>query len=79
MPFPSQQAPIRPSPITYSRLDFVSTGEEGGGRVCTGYRLLADEEHVYGAEVKVVVKRKRGEAIVGWVLTSIELEWAQND
>ena len=35
--------------------------------------LLADEEHVYGAEVKVVKKWERRQTIVGRMLTSIEL------
>jgi hypothetical protein len=35
--------------------------------------LLANQEHIYGAEIEVVVERQRGEAIVGWMLSCIEL------
>lgn len=35
--------------------------------------LLADEKYVYGAEIEVVVEWKSCKAIVGWVLSGIEL------
>lgn len=39
----------------------------------TGYRLLADEKHIDGAEIKVVVEWQRSETVIGRVLASIEL------
>jgi hypothetical protein len=35
--------------------------------------LLADEKHVYGAEVKVVKEGQGSQSIIGRVLASIEL------
>jgi hypothetical protein len=45
----------------------VKGGKEEGGR------LLADEQHVDGAEVEVVVEGKGSEAIIGGMLTGIKL------
>jgi hypothetical protein len=68
------RVPIRPSPIA-SHL-FVSTDEGGEGCVHGIYRLLADEEHIYGAEIKVIIKWECGEAIVCRMLAGIKLEGA---
>lgn len=37
------------------------------------FRLLADEEHIHSAEVKVVVEGQRSKALVGGVLAGIQL------
>ena len=39
-----------------------------------GVRLLGDEKHIYGAEIKVVVEGQRGKTIVGWMLAGIKLQ-----
>jgi hypothetical protein len=36
--------------------------------------LLADKEHVDGAQVEVIKERKRGKTIIGWMLARIELQ-----
>lgn len=42
-----------------------SMGRKGG--------LLANEEHIDGTQIEVVVERKRGETIVRGMLTGVEL------
>lgn len=37
------------------------------------YNLLADEEHVDGAEVEIIKEREGGQSIVGGVLAGVEL------
>lgn len=39
------------------------------------WRLLANEEHVYGAQVEVVVEGERGETVIRGVLAGVELRW----
>lgn len=43
------------------------------------YRLLADEEHIYGAEIEVIIEWKGCEAIVCRMLAGIELHGADNN
>lgn len=43
-------------------------------RIAKGYRLLADEKYVDSTEIEIVVEGQRGEALIGRVLASIELE-----
>jgi hypothetical protein len=40
------------------------------------YRLLADKEHIYGAEIEVIIEWKRCEAVVCRVLAGIKLDMA---
>lgn len=40
------------------------------------YRLLADKEHIYGAEIEVIIEWKRCEAVVCRVLAGIKLDVA---
>lgn len=40
--------------------------------------LLADEKHVYGAEIEIVEEWERRKTVVCWVLTSIELQTRVN-
>ena len=44
-----------------------------GCKLERGFSLLADEKHIYSAQVKVVKKREGGEAVIGRVLASVEL------
>lgn len=37
------------------------------------YNLLADEEHIDGAEVEVIKEREGGQSVVGGVLAGVEL------
>ena len=45
-----------------------------GGGVVGRSNLLADEQHVYSAEVKIVKKRQRGKPVVGRVLAGVQLQ-----
>jgi hypothetical protein len=41
------------------------------------YRLLADKEHIYGAEIEVIIEWKRREAVVRRMLAGIKLDMAE--
>lgn len=43
------------------------------------YRLLADKEHIYGAEIEIIIKWKSREAIVCRMLAGIKLDRADNN
>lgn len=63
--------PITRSPMLSTALSCLYH-RRGGRRV----RLLADEEHVDSAEIKVVVERQRGKTIIGGMLAGVELVMA---
>lgn len=59
----------------------IDEGRKGRGVGCAWdiYRLLADEEHIYGAEIEVIIEWKGCEAIVCRMLAGIELHGADNN
>lgn len=58
-------------------LNMASSVILGRGNGIARRRLLADKEHIYGAEIEVIIKGKRSKTFVRWVLAGIKLERAQ--
>jgi hypothetical protein len=76
MPFFLRYKHQTPFAYTYRRLALYVLTDGRRKGVFKGrewHRLLADEEHVYGAEIKVIIERQGGEAIVCRVLASVKL------